>query len=212
MDDIQDRYRTPQRAFRAPAPVARTTPAMFANQPVKPLIEVKKRKLPHIKPVFLIIPAVLVMAVLGAFLVPKLTKSSPIPADIAKQVSYRVIYPSKTHQIAPASFDYEPDQKTLSFIVNHNHKNVVFTEQPAPDTLAANGQVYYPALGLHPYAQFQTNLGPVALAKFWKSGSLDPVGQSGVLATNGVLLVAHTDKNMTNTEWKDLFNSLQLSP
>ncbi|HSX45803.1 MAG TPA: hypothetical protein VLG27_02230 [Candidatus Saccharimonadia bacterium] len=146
----------------------------------------------------------------GAFYITHSYKN-PLPANIKSQVSYKAIYPSKTKQIDPASYDYRPDQKTLTFIANVAGNNIVFTEQPAPESLGSAGQIYYPALGIHPYAQFATKLGPVALARFWQSGSLKPAGQSGILASGGTFLTAHSDKNLTNTEWKDLFDSLKIT-
>lgn len=136
---------------------------------------------------------------------------NPLPPEVKRQLGYRVLYPSKTSRIDPASYDYQTDKKTLTFSVNMENQRVVFTEQPAPDNLGQDGQVYYPALGIHPYAQFKTKLGTVALTKFWQSGSLKPVGQSGILASNGTVLIAHSEESLTNAEWKDLFDSLVIS-
>jgi hypothetical protein len=64
---------------------------------------------------------------------------------------------------------------------------------------------------IHPYAQFKSNLGQVALTKFWQSGNLKPEGQSAVLASNGTFLIAHSERNLTNTQWKGLFESLKIT-
>jgi hypothetical protein len=40
---------------------------------------------------------------------------------------------------------------------------------------------------------------------------LKPVGQSAVLASNNTFLIAHSEKNLTNAQWKDLFESLKTS-
>jgi hypothetical protein len=66
-------------------------------------------------------------------------------------------------------------------------------------------------LGIHPYAQFKSNLGQVALTKFWQSGNLKPVGQSAVLAGSGTFLIAHSEKNLANNQWKELFNSIKIT-
>ena len=137
--------------------------------------------------------------------------ANPLPASMKALVSYHVLYPAETAQILPKSYNYQADQKALTFTVKTPKTSVIFTQQPAPDTLGKGSQVYYPALGLHPYAQFQSKLGPVALVKFWQSGSLAPVGQAGILATDGTILVAHAEKNLTNAEWKGLFDSLKIT-
>jgi hypothetical protein len=155
--------------------------------------------------------AAAVVAAAGAIVLVKLDSKSPVPTSIARQLSYKTIYPAKVSQIDPASYNYQADQKTLSFTVAADNTKVAFTEQAAPDSLGTDGQAYYPALGLHPYAQFKTKLGPVALAKFWQSGSLKPVGESAILASGGTFLIAHSEKSLTNAEWKNLFDSLKIS-
>jgi hypothetical protein len=151
----------------------------------------------------------LVLASAGTALYLLQDNTNPLPQSVKSQIGYKAIYPSKVSQIDPNSYAYQADGKTLSFIVTTNNAHVTFTEQPAPNTLGSDGQPYYPALGLHPYAQFKTKLGPVALAKFWKAGSLKPVGESAILATGGTLLIAHSDKDLTNAQWKTLFDSLK---
>jgi hypothetical protein len=136
---------------------------------------------------------------------------NPVPENIKKQLSYKVIYPAKTEQLDPTSYSYNSDGKVLSYKINHNDAVVVVTEQPAPESLGASTQAYYPALGVHPYAQFQTNLGVVALTKFYHTGSLKPFGQTGFLASHGTLLIAHSEKDLTNAEWKTLFESLKVA-
>ncbi len=152
---------------------------------------------------------IVAIAIVGLFA--SRTSGNPLPPKIKSQVSYKVIYPAKTSQITPTSYDYQADQKTLTFSIMDSGNSIVFTEQPAPESLGSGSQVYYPALGLHPYAQFQTKLGPVALVKFWDSGTLAPAGESGVLASGGTLLIAHSSKLLTNAQWKDLFETLKLT-
>jgi hypothetical protein len=104
----------------------------------------------------LVLLLVLITAVLGGVYYSKQTNKNPLPENIRGVVSYKVIYPSNAKQIDPKSFNYQTDKKTLSFKVNTVASNVVFTEQKAPDALGSDTQAYYPALGIHPYAQFKT--------------------------------------------------------
>jgi uncharacterized protein YxeA len=157
----------------------------------------------------LVLLLVLIVAVLGSVYYSKQNNKNPLPENIRGVISYKIIYPSSTKQIDSKSFNYQTDKKTLSFKVNTGASNVVFAEQQAPEALGSDTQAYYPALGIHPYAQFKTKLGQVALTKFWQSGNLKPVGQSAVLASNGTLLIAHAEKDLTNSQWKNLFQSLK---
>lgn len=138
--------------------------------------------------------------------------ASPVPDGIEKQLAYKVIYPSDTKQIKPGSFSYVSQQHTLTFNVDSANDQIVFAEQPAPSNLGSNGQVYFQAIGLHPYAQFESTLGLVALARFYQTGSLDVAGESAVLASHGTLVIAHSSTQLGNDVWKNLFDSLKLAP
>lgn len=148
----------------------------------------------------------------SAFLYLKLGHANPLPANIKPKVSYKVVFPADTSQIDASTYNYQEDKQILSFAVHTGQNSVIFTEQPAPQNLGSDTQAYYPALGVHPYAQFKTGLGQVALAKFWQSGNLKPAGQSAIMAARGTLLIAHADNELTNQQWKNLFDSMKISP
>jgi len=136
----------------------------------------------------------------------------PVPASIRQKAAFEIIYPSgKTARADSSSFNYQQSQQSLSFTVRAFDSDIIFTEQPAPENAGTGEGVYYPALGLHPYAQFQSKLGPVALARFYESKTLKPRGQSAVLISRGTLLIAHTDRNLSNNQWKQLFESLKIT-
>lgn len=160
-----------------------------------------------------IVWVVLVLIVIGLVLLFFLnfTSKNPVPANIKNQVSYKIIYPSKASQIDASSYQYQAGQKALSFSVNSEGNKVVFTEQPAPDAIGEGSNANYSAIGIHPYAQFQTKLGQVALTKFYESGTLKSAGQSALLASDGTLLIAHSSQNITNEQWKNLLDSLKIS-
>ena len=152
---------------------------------------------------------IVAVAAIGLYLMN--VSKNPLPVDIKNQISYKTIYPSKASSVNQSSYSYRAESKVLTFNVRSYGADIVFTEQPAPESIGSDGQTYYPALGIHPYAQFQSKIGPVALAKFYKSSSLKSEGQSAILAAQGTLLVAHSDKDLTNAQWKQLFDSLKIS-
>jgi hypothetical protein len=139
------------------------------------------------------------------------SSKNPLPDSIKQQAGFKLVYPASNAQINPNSYNYQSNQKVLSFSANYSGSNIVFSEQQVPNSLGTDTQDYYPTLGLHPYAQFKTGLGVVALTKFWLSGSLKPAGESGIMVSSGTLLTAHTSKLLTNQQWKDLFDSLKIT-
>lgn len=159
----------------------------------------------------LVIVTVILLAAAGSLLYLKSANSNPLPKTIKDRVNFKIIYPR--NQVAPIKQNsYRYQQNVLSFQVRFAGADIAFSEQRAPESLGSGDQIYYPTLGIHPYAQFKTDQGPVALTKFWESGSLQPVGQAGVLAAKGTLLTAHSDKILTNQQWKDLFENLKVTP
>jgi uncharacterized protein YxeA len=164
------------------------------------------------KKILAVIIVLLLCATVGLFFYLKQSSKNPLPDDLKTHVSFKVIYPSsRKAQIDKNSFVYQAKQKVLTFNVLFEGNKVEYSEQEAPAELGSETQAYYPALGIHPYAQFKSNLGQIALTKFWQSGNLKPVGQSAVIASEGTFLIAHSEKNLTNNQWKDLFKSLKIT-
>jgi hypothetical protein len=137
-------------------------------------------------------------------------QNNPIPADIRKQISYKPVYPMGAIGASVKKYDYQPNDKALVFNISYAGKSINVAEEPAPSTVGSGPQVSYQALGLHPYAQIASKLGPVALVKFYKPSSLQQIGEAGVLATNGTLVIAHSPAHLTNEQWKQLFDSMKV--
>jgi hypothetical protein len=154
-----------------------------------------------------------VLSLVGIGIYTNQNSKTPVPDNIKNQASFKVIYPSShVAQIDTSSFLYQEKEKALSFSANFAGTKIVFTEQNAPESLGSDTQAYYPALGIHPYAQFKTKLGQVALTKFWQSATLKPQGQSAVLASSNTFLIAHASKDLTNQQWKELFETVKIDP
>lgn len=149
------------------------------------------------------------------FLFFQIHDTSTIPSRIRQQLSFKTIYPPASNLTPDQnSFNYQSDQKSLSFNVHYQGLEVSFTEQPAPDSLASGSQVYFQSLGLHPTAQFESKVGPVAIANFYKPGTLESNGQAAILVAQGTMVIAHpvdNNQKLANDQWKSLFDSLKLS-
>jgi hypothetical protein len=164
------------------------------------------------KKAMLIALSIVVLIGAGTVFYIKQSSKTPLPSDIKEHVTFKVIYPSShAARIDKNSFVYQSKQKVLTFNVSFASKKVAYSEQEVPQALGADTQAYYPVLGIHPYAQFKSSLGQVALTKFWQSSTLKPEGQSAVLASKGTFLIAHSEKNLTNSQWKELFQSVKIT-
>ncbi len=155
--------------------------------------------------------AVALVVGVSGYMVYAQQNNNPLPDDIKNQVGIKVIFPSQVSKIDEHSYYYQKDQKTLGFKAESFGTDIVFVEQPAPANAGTGDQVYYPALGIHPYAQFQSKAGPVALAKFWLSKTLESNGQTAVLIKDGTLVTARPAKDLSNSQWKELFDSLKIT-
>lgn len=170
-------------------------------------------KIPKLSKKTATISVLVIGIILGGFLFYiKQSLANPLPDNIKQSISYKVIYPSsKTATVKQNSYQYQSKDRVLSYKAEAFGVNIVFTQQPLPDNISTGDQAYYPALGIHPYAQFKSKLGSVALTKFWESSNLEPKGQSAVMAAENVLLIAHPDRALSNDQWKQLFDSLKIT-
>jgi hypothetical protein len=143
-------------------------------------------------------------------------QSTPVPRAVAKQANFKIVYPSDLKMVndGKQGFSYQTGQKTLIFKANYQGTNLNVTEQMTPDSLANGSGVYFQSLGLHPVAQFNTDLGPVAVVNFYKTGTLEATGQSAILVADKTMVIANTaDSNgkLTNDQWKNFFEGLKQS-
>jgi hypothetical protein len=141
-------------------------------------------------------------------------QSSPVPQQVTKQASFKVVYPSDLKVVSSGKdgFSYQTSEKTIVFKANYQKTNLNVTEQTTPDNLANGSGVYFQSLGLHPVAQFNTSLGPVAVVNFYKTGTLEATGQSAILVAGKTMVIANTaDANgkLSNDQWKSFFDGLK---
>ncbi len=150
-------------------------------------------------------------------------RKSPLPAEVKRQLNFQVVSPT-TGKADPASFNYQPAAGALFFKLSYQGKGLVVTEQAVP--LAANKGVedYAKALNIKPTNQFNSKLGPAAVADVYaeqhpmvNAGAgpqpvvAVPLGQAGILVTSGTLVIVRPDngQKLTIDQWQKLFNSLK---
>jgi len=87
-----------------------------------------------------------------------------------------------------------------------NSKKVVISEQATPDIFSQNGVYSFKLDQAHEYDSFNTSAGEVALTK--------PDELSGQTVawdnTKGTLILAHAFQTLSESEWKLLFNNIQI--
>lgn len=134
---------------------------------------------------------------------------SPVPQAIRSEVSFEIIYPNG-YSIDQKSWKYLSSTRTVQFIAKKDGYTVVFTEQPTPLAYQNDQGAYDRFIGsLRPSASFSVPLGTVSLSNFVTSGDFQVVGVTGILKVKGTLLLAHPDTQLTDDQWRSLFESLK---
>lgn len=148
-----------------------------------------------------IISAVLLAAVI---VIAILHQPALLPKDIKKQVNFVVFYPTGSQAvIEKSSFKYDSSLKLLSFDTNFAGKQITFAEQGTPDSFVDDSN-FYPKFidSLNGYATFSSIQGQVDLTVPKEFNN-----QTGVMNAKGTLLFAKSSGNISEDNWKQLFNS-----
>jgi hypothetical protein len=161
------------------------------------------------KPAFiaLCLVAIIIASATGAFLYIRSQKI--IPAQIKHQLDFLVFLPpeSQSSHIENKSFKYDANLKVFSVVVtSFNVKNTI-SEQPTPDAFN-DIPGYYDKLtqNLNSYTNFETDLGRVYLTRPEELKGK----QSAIMSTKGTLMFASPNKDLTDSQWRQFFNSLSI--
>jgi len=137
---------------------------------------------------------------------------SPVPAAIKKQIEFSIIYPDpRQYSNKPNQWSYDNKDSAVQFTVSKDKYNVVFTEEEVPLAYQNDVAAYNRFVGsLKPSANFNVPLGTASITNFVTAGDYEVVGKTGILNTHGTLLLAHPDTELTDDQWRSLFESLQV--
>jgi hypothetical protein len=127
-----------------------------------------------------------------------------LPSSIASQVSFIAYLPSREWETPQGQMTYQKDVLTI-----HSSKSgtaLTISEQATPEVFN-DVPDYYPALisKLNKYASLDTANGTAYLTK-----PTELNGQQAVLNNAGTLIFVHPSKNLSNGDWRRLFNGLQV--
>jgi hypothetical protein len=144
---------------------------------------------------------------LGAGFYVRYHNQSVIPKNILNQLNFSVFYPKQNSQtkIETNTFKYSKQLGQLSFIVVYDNQHLTFAEQSSPDSFAADPSFYTKFINsLNGYATFDSANGTASLTV-----PTEVKHEVGVMNAKGTLLFAQsTTGNLSETAWKQLFNSL----
>ena len=154
----------------------------------------------------IILVSVLVLSVTLITVFLQLRKPSIVPRSILNQIDFAIFYPPVNQQttIETATFKYAKSLKQVSFIVDFSGQRITFAEQGSPDSFGADPN-FYPQFikSLKGYATFDSVNGRVDLARPAQVNA-----ETGVMNAKGTLMFAKSDGNLSEDNWKLLFNSL----
>ncbi len=133
-----------------------------------------------------------------------------MPANIKERASFVIIYP-KGYSIDSKSWKYLTDTSSVEFTAKRDGYSVVFTEEKTPLEYQDDVAAYNRFIGsLRPRANFDVPLGSVSIANFVTAASYEIVGETGILNAKGTLLLAHPDTQISDDQWRNLFESLKV--
>lgn len=164
-------------------------------------------KRPPVHVSVILISLVLAIVTAGLFLI--LKPNQPIPQPIQKQLDF-IPYIAKGQDITPDknSYKYDSSQKGLSFTVSSaQYGKLTFSEQSTPQQFIDIPDLYTKLVDkLNRYSVFNNQLGTVYLTK----PSDQKNGQTAVLNSSGVLLFARSEKDLTDSQWRKIFETVRL--
>lgn len=135
---------------------------------------------------------------------------SPVPLNIRTQAMFSIIYPSG-YNIEGKSWKYNGSQKSVEFVAQKDNYSVTFTEEKTPLEYQNDLAAYNRFIGsLRPRANFDVPFGAVSISNFVTAGDYQVVGETGILNTKGTLILAHPNMQITDDQWRGLFESLKV--
>ena len=149
----------------------------------------------------------LIAIVVGSYL---LLRPKPfVPKGIESKLSSVTFIPVSPQVVNQhATVKYNSNLKLLTYKATVFGVNTVISEQPTPESFTDVPEVYQKVLdSWNQYQAFDTAQGTVYLTRPGGPNA----NEVGVMNTKGTLMFVKPDKNLTNAQWRQVFNSLQIS-
>lgn len=105
-------------------------------------------------------------------------------------------------EVVPQTPSYDDKLKQITYTVQYVGASIVVSEQPTPEAFVDVPAVYDKMVEtMKTYASFDTDIGKVYLTKPDNLGG----HQAAVINTKGTLLLAKTDRDLSDAQWRSLF-------
>lgn len=130
-----------------------------------------------------------------------------ISREIQKKADFTIFYPESgaDWHADRKSIAYNDETKVLSIKLTNGTRSIGLNQQASPAAFTDIPQQFPRMLDkLHQYTEVDTGIGRVTLTRPEELKG----GQSAVANLRGTLMFANPDKDMSEPEWRELFDSL----
>jgi len=134
--------------------------------------------------------------------------ADPIPRKVRKQISFSILepQPKTAWYLDPKSISYSTRTNVLTMTAKSSESSLSINEQAQPDVFNDVPQYYSSLLNkLNQYDDLHTDIGTVTLTHPKELNG----GQTAVLNLKQTLIFVKPSKNLSESQWKDFFNSMQ---
>jgi len=145
------------------------------------------------------------LVVIGVMLV---APKPPVPVEIKRAVTSTIMVPQvREVEVSRDSMIYDSKLKLLSFTVAAYGVKTVVSEQPTPESFIDIPQVYDKVVtNMNEYSKFDSDSGTVHLTR-----PKDLKGkQAAVMNAKGTLMFVKPDRDLSDEQWRKLFNGLEV--
>jgi hypothetical protein len=132
-----------------------------------------------------------------------------LPEEIQRKVNFFVYLPEEgsVYELDRDSLRFDDSSRVLSFVARSPQGTVSVTQQATPEAFQDIPNYYSQLLDkLHQYEILQTGIGTVTLTRPEELKGL----QTAVANPPGTLLFARPEKDLSSSEWKAFFDSLEV--
>lgn len=122
-----------------------------------------------------------------------------IPSSISRQVSFEIFVPSGADR---KSVTYDSNAQLLNFNIHADGTSIAFTEQATPGVIASSPTMLVNGFGrLKNETALATAIGTAYVGNNQTLNGQQTLGMN----TQGTLLFARPNKNLTQAQWRKLF-------
>jgi hypothetical protein len=137
-----------------------------------------------------------------------LAPKPPVPVDVKRAVTSTILVPqAREVDVSRESMAYNSQLKLLSFTTVAFGVKAVVSEQPTPESFIDIPQVYDKVVtNMNEYSKFDSDSGTVHLTRPKDLGGK----QAAVMNAKGTLMFVKPERDLSDDQWRKLFNGLEV--